>query len=558
MKGLIRLQMICFCMCSIHLSAVTYSSTDVDPNRGIVDCVNTCNSDYYDPNINLLLNEANELYLQHIYATNQNLAALDQQNVDGFLDTKDLSASSNCQKSRQGPPGPPGPQGPQGFQGPQGPAGAMGPMGATGPIGATGTPGLTGATGATGSTGSIGATGLTGATGSTGATGATGSTGATGATGSIALAGDTGVLVTGTTVDLYGSSGSANAGSTVKFNGVSSTEMDLVVTDANSNTLIGANAGNASLTGAGNTALGSNAFSQNVGGTRNVAIGYQTLTSNTNGQDNVAIGYQALPTNVGASPGNQGYGNIAIGSNALDNNTTGNANIAIGPSALGSSNSLNNIAIGLLALGSGNLSGLASTDNVAVGYQAARNATGFGNTAIGSQVNIPAGVNNATAIGSVAEVTLSNTMMFGNSNVTGWAFGGATIGSGQALVVGTGMFNGNGAYLTTGGVWTDVSDRTKKYAIDDIHYGLNEVLQLHPVRYKMKGTDEDSIGFIAQEVKPLIPEVVYGEEGRMTLSYGQITAVLTKAIQEQQVKIDKQQMLIDHLIQEIEILKMQK
>jgi len=53
-----------------------------------------------------------------------------------------------------------------------------------------------------------------------------------------------------------------------------------------------------------------------------------------------------------------------------------------------------------------------------------------------------------------------------------------------------------------------------------------------------KGTDKKDIGFLAQEVKHILPEIVYGEEGHMTLSYGQITPVLVKAIQEQQHMID--------------------
>ncbi len=40
------------------------------------------------------------------------------------------------------------------------------------------------------------------------------------------------------------------------------------------------------------------------------------------------------------------------------------------------------------------------------------------------------------------------------------------------------------------------------------------------------------MGFIAQEVKEIIPELVSGEEGEMTLSYSHITAILTKAVQE--------------------------
>ena len=54
----------------------------------------------------------------------------------------------------------------------------------------------------------------------------------------------------------------------------------------------------------------------------------------------------------------------------------------------------------------------------------------------------------------------------------------------------------------------------------------------------MKTDDEQQIGFIAQELELDIPEVVGGEDGNKGVSYGQLTAVLTKAIQEQQTLIE--------------------
>lgn len=64
-------------------------------------------------------------------------------------------------------------------------------------------------------------------------------------------------------------------------------------------------------------------------------------------------------------------------------------------------------------------------------------------------------------------------------------------------------------------------------------------MKLHPVTYKLKGINNQDIGFIAQEVKEIIPEIVYGKEGELTLSYGQIAPVLVKAVQEQQAMIEK-------------------
>ena len=104
---------------------------------------------------------------------------------------------------------------------------------------------------------------------------------------------------------------------------------------------------------------------------------------------------------------------------------------------------------------------------------------------------------------------------------------------------------GNGATLTTGGVWTNASDIRLKKNIVATNYGLNEVMQLHPVNYEMKETGEPQVGFIAQEVRKIIPEVVFGKEGdlgkneTLSMSYGNLVPVLTKAIQEQQVQIEE-------------------
>jgi hypothetical protein len=97
-----------------------------------------------------------------------------------------------------------------------------------------------------------------------------------------------------------------------------------------------------------------------------------------------------------------------------------------------------------------------------------------------------------------------------------------------------------GALLTSGGVWTDASDSTRKTEIEEIPYGLREALELRPVVYRWKKNGQADIGFIAQEVQDIVPEVVHGEEGNMSMSYNHLAAVLAKAIQEQQEIIEDQ------------------
>ena len=97
---------------------------------------------------------------------------------------------------------------------------------------------------------------------------------------------------------------------------------------------------------------------------------------------------------------------------------------------------------------------------------------------------------------------------------------------------------------TTNGGQT-VSDQKFKKDIEDISYGLDTVKALQPRKFKWKENAESMIGFIAPEIKPVISEIITeplespeGLENGMTLNYSALTAVLTKAIQEQQTIID--------------------
>ncbi len=103
---------------------------------------------------------------------------------------------------------------------------------------------------------------------------------------------------------------------------------------------------------------------------------------------------------------------------------------------------------------------------------------------------------------------------------------------------GNSIEDSSGAKLTSSGVWTDASDHTKKKNIKALSYGLSDLLKLNPVSYLWKDSGLADIGFVAQEVQKIIPELVYGVEGNLSMSYGHLTALITKSIQEQQSQIN--------------------
>lgn len=98
-----------------------------------------------------------------------------------------------------------------------------------------------------------------------------------------------------------------------------------------------------------------------------------------------------------------------------------------------------------------------------------------------------------------------------------------------------------GAYCDGTGAWISGSDRAFKTDIQDMaKYGLNAVMSLRPVTYVHKADTRGrvQIGFIAQEVKQVTPEVVEGEEGSMGMAYDRLVPVLVNAIKELKTEND--------------------
>lgn len=93
------------------------------------------------------------------------------------------------------------------------------------------------------------------------------------------------------------------------------------------------------------------------------------------------------------------------------------------------------------------------------------------------------------------------------------------------------------------------SSQRYKEQIDSLSLGLDTVLQLRPVSFRWKDHQEDDLGFVAEEVEGVNPLLVtYHEERVEGVKYEQLTAVLVKALQEQQREIESLRSLVclDH------------
>lgn len=98
---------------------------------------------------------------------------------------------------------------------------------------------------------------------------------------------------------------------------------------------------------------------------------------------------------------------------------------------------------------------------------------------------------------------------------------------------GVSILTDTGAFLSSDGTWTNASDEKLKNNIQDLRYGLDEVLDLEPRSFTFEKSGRESIGFIAQEIETVIPEIVSNSGlGTKGVEYGQLTAVLVNAIKE--------------------------
>lgn len=327
------------------------------------------------------------------------------------------------------------------------------------------------------------------------------------------------------------------------------------------NTFFGFLTDGAASTGQSNTAIGNHAMSANTSGSKNTALGKDALLFNTTGSENTACGVASLSKNT------IGVWNTAIGHGALFSSTTAYANTAVGDLALTS-----------------NLSGVANTG---IGEDALRrNTTGTGNSALGENaLNFNISGSNNTGLGRSTSIT-----NFSNATAVGYA---ATANANNKIRLG----NANITSLESQVNLTVTSDRRFKKDFKEDVSGLDFILRLRPMTYRYdihalndfygvneriraeasKGGESQQraalelaeleeraqsaeqirySGFVAQEVEEAAAEIGYdfsgvykpqNEKDNYGLRYAEFTVPLVKAVQEQQVILEKQAKQLEEL-----------
>ena len=131
---------------------------------------------------------------------------------------------------------------------------------------------------------------------------------------------------------------------------------------------------------------------------------------------------------------------------------------------------------------------------------------------------------------------------------TGWGCDLSRLGLGYATCTGSSMTLGNGSYYTNideRGVHSS-SDKRLKEGIEDCSPNL--AMQLRPVRFRFKDSEDIRYGFIAQEVQEILPgAVAEGKDGYLSLNYSELIAPVTALVLDQEKRITELEKIVAEL-----------
>ena len=284
-----------------------------------------------------------------------------------------------------------------------------------------------------------------------------------------------------------------------------------------------------------NVFIGNSSGYSTTTGNKNVFLGYHSGEENIIGISNVFIGYNAGKYNTASY-------NTFIGSGAGDDNTTGYQNTFLGTR-----------------------SGYSNTDgneNIFIGYDSGyENETGDYNVYLGTE----AGYNNVSGyqnvfLGHKAGFNeTGNEKLYIENSTTSSPLIWGDFSADRVVIDGNDGDNTNDRTFFVNGdigatsAFNNDSDRRLKTNIQTIPNALNKILEMRGVTYQWKDGREtgNRMGFIAQEVEPILPEVVDNKNDHYTMQYAPITAVLVEAMKELKSENDQLKQKVESLETEL-------
>ncbi len=341
-----------------------------------------------------------------------------------------------------------------------------------------------------------------------------------------------------------------------------------------------------------NIAIGTNALGKIWQSDYNIAIGDSALHYLTEANNNIAIGKGAGRGSVNSYPYPNvmtGTQNIFIGNKAGEVFASGERNVVVGALAgreinEGSRNILLGDSVQLQFAGQsdfinlGNMIfGQRNEGQVGIGVDEPTQSLHIGGLGVSDGLRLE-GSGNTNQV----RIYLDNNDVGGREYVMQSTGGVAGVGQGKFVIrdvfafsnrfvmdefgrVGIGTENpisqfqvgemGDGT-TASANAWNLFSDIRLKQEIATIQHPLGLIMQLRGVTYEWKKTGEPTIGFIAQEVEEVIPQIVATDEnGYKSMDYTKIVPILVEANKELQEKIEEQNEQIQQLMKRLTILE---
>jgi len=285
------------------------------------------------------------------------------------------------------------------------------------------------------------------------------------------------------------------------------------------------------------TALGFKSEATNVGAT---SIGHIAKAS---GRYSVAMGKSTESVGDYSFSANQYTNANGYSSTAFGGYTTAGGQYAL---ALGYSTS----AGGQYSIAGGYLSNASAQFSIALGDQNASSGIGSFSMGVG---NIASG-KYSVALGDHNYAKSYTCFSIGQYNVDNGTKPTEWEGTDPLFIAGNGAsgWEANALVLTKeGDLWIagnydSPSDIRLKDNIEKLVDVLPKVLKIEPVYFEFKNKHSHpkgrNIGFIAQEIEPLFPELISTDaSGYLSIDYSKMSAILVQAIKEQQQIIENQE-----------------
>jgi hypothetical protein len=310
--------------------------------------------------------------------------------------------------------------------------------------------------------------------------------------------------------------------------------------------------GNMTIASGGNsTSMGRNSIAS---GGASTAMGLETRAI---GDNSVSMGYSTkaeghFSTAMGSGTTAEGQFSTAMGYSTI---TKGDASTAMGSSTISTGNS--SVASGLNTIASGEESFTMGRGTISKPFallaigQYNDTTTSFSTSGwdLRDPVFVIGNGSSHESRSNIFTVLKSGNTAIGHASPTQML---DVNGNARFRNIGSDAYVGAVNIASDGTLTTATSDVRLKDNISTLTNSLNAVLNLRGISFTWKNEPEmgSRIGFVAQEVEPVLPELVFTNpaDGLKGVNYAEMTAVLVEAVKEQQKQIDELRALVNSLI----------